>query len=222
MLCAELKELLMQVALDEASAEERARVEEHMTGCQACRHAFAEWKLTRKLVAQGLPQEEPPQRIRFVPSRQPATGFGGWMWQRAFRIPVGIAAGIALVAFALTLAGARVSIGPGGWEVALGRPGSAAGQAVSVSQTFTPDQVKALVSAAVHESEQRQRAETVQFIEKAVGRLDQRQQTTLHDVSMQMALFDRYQNDFYKNNESTMYHLSEIEKRLPKEREGLQ
>lgn len=225
-LCLELKELLMQVALDEASAEERSRVEKHLAGCQACHQVFAEWKLTRKLVAEGLPQEDPPQRIRFVDSRRSVGGFGGWVWQRAFTIPVGIAAGIALIVCALALSGARASLGAGGWQVALGRP-SAGGvtsgsAAVPAAQDLTRAQVAELVAAAVRESEQHQRAETARFVETAIGHFDRRQQVALRDLSMQVALFDRNQNYFYKQNEGTQFALQAIEKRLPAETGGLQ
>ncbi len=223
MICGQLKELLMQVALDDASAEERARVEAHMASCGACRQVFAEWKLTRKLVAQGLPQEEPPQRIRFAPAR-PAPAFGAWLWQRAFAIPVGAAAAIAILIAALALSGARVTVTQGRWEVAFGRPAAASpagrGAMPASAQLFTREQVAELVSEAVRQSEQRQHADTVQFVEKTVGAADQRQQAALRDVAMQMNYFERTQNLFYKQNEGTLYALQSLEKRLPGDREG--
>lgn len=221
MICGQLKELLMQVALDEASAEERARVEAHMAGCAACRQVFAEWKLTRKLVARALPQEEPPQRICFAPARR-----SGWAWQRAFTIPVGAAAAIAILITALALSGARLSVTEGRWEVAFGRPAAALTPATSGinsatgAQLFTREQMADLVAAAVRDSEQRQRADTVQFVRKAIGDVDRRQQTALHDVGMQMSYFERAQNIFYKQNEGTLYALQNLEKRLPGAREG--
>ncbi len=223
MICGQLKELLMQVALDEASAEERARVEAHMASCAACRQVFAEWKLTRKLVAQGLPQEEPPQRICFAPARRS----GGWAWQRAFTIPIGAAAAIAILITALALSGARLSVTEGRWEVAFGRPAVPATATpgsipASAAQLFTREQVADLVASAVRDSEQRQRADTVRFVERTIGEVGRRQQTALRDVAMQMNYFERTQNIFYKQNEGTLYALQNLEKRLPGAREGRQ
>lgn len=219
MLCGQLKELLMEAALDEAGVEERKRVEAHLAACEACRKAFVELRLTRKLLLQALPQEEPPQRLRFVSERGGAWGWRGWIWQRAFAVPVGIAAAIALLAGVFALTGARAEVSRGQWQAAFGAPRVASQPA---AQALDREQVARIVAAAVRQSEQRRRADTAASVEAAIGKLDQREQAAFRDLLAQVAYLDRKQTMLYKQGESTQSRLEMVAKQLPAEREGQQ
>ncbi len=64
-------------ALNELTAEEKARAEQHLAGCEACRAEAGGYTLTLAAMAR-LPEQAPPRRIAFVsdPVLQP-----NW-WQR--------------------------------------------------------------------------------------------------------------------------------------------
>lgn len=222
--CGDLKQLLMDMALDEVGAEGRKQVQAHVAHCEPCRRELAAWNTTRKLLVQGLPQEEPAQRLAFVASHASA-GWRAWLWQRAFTVPVGVAAGVALLAGVLALAGTRFGVQPDGrWELAFGRPQVSAPVATapagSKPASFSREQVAEIVAAAIRQSEQRQRADTAAFLETALARFDQRQRAALENVDGHLRYFERTQNFLYKQNEGTTYALQAIAQRLPEQKEG--
>ena len=98
MTCGQVKQMLIDLALAEAGPAERKRVQDHLQECEACRGRLADLDLTRKLLLEGLPQEEVPRRIAFVAANEGAGLFGrSGLWRRAFAVPVGVAAAVALL-----------------------------------------------------------------------------------------------------------------------------
>ncbi len=230
MTCGEAKQILMDLALQEAGPEQRKRVQAHLEECVACRGQLADLNLTRKLLVQGLPEEEVPRRIAFValPERQPY--WRSFLRSRALAIPMGIAATVALLVGALALAQTRVVVERGRWEVAFGgasrdataggvrRAGLPAPQPVGVTAPLTREQAALLVTAAIRESEQRQRAETATLVEAAAARLDKRHFLALTSLAEQMRYFERTQNIFYKETDQTRAALERVASRLPVEK----
>lgn len=211
--CEEAKQVLMDLALDEAQGDDRRQVEAHLASCAACRAELANLKVARKLLVQGLPQEEMPRRIAFVPAEPPSRTWAAWLWSRAFTIPVGAAAAIAVLACGLALAHARLVIEQGHWELAFGsRPAAAVPAATPAAPSamqaipagpLTREQAQQLVAAAIRDSEQRQQAATVIQLRAAGVRLDARQQAVLANLTEQMRNFSETQTLLYKQNEGT-------------------
>lgn len=225
--CGEAKQILMDVALDEAGADERRYAQAHLNECPSCRAHLADLQITRKLVAQGLPEEEMPRRIAFVAAPEPGAARRGFWRSLAFTVPLGVAAALALFVGALALAGTRLSVEKGRWEVAFGgaagiSPGAprAAGQVAaaptSASQPlFTREQAAELVAATVRQSEARQRAEATALIQAAAQRLDRRQLAVLGSLAEQMRNIEQTQKVFYKDAEGTRSALALVASRLP-------
>lgn len=239
MTCGEAKQILMDLALQEAGPEARKRVQAHLEECDTCRGQLADLNLTRKLLVQGLPEEEVPRRIAFIAAPEgDATGkalpelpyWRSFVRSRAFTIPMGIAAAVALLVGALALAQTRVVGERGRWEVAFGgasrdataggaRPaGLPAPQPVGVTVPLTREQAALLVAAAIRESEERQRAETATLVEAAAARLDKRHFLALTSLAEQMRYFERTQNIFYKETDQTRAALERVASRLPVEK----
>jgi anti-sigma factor RsiW len=225
--CGEAKQALMDLVLEEAGSEERKQMEAHLAGCAACRAELVNLKLTRKLLVQGLPQEEMPQRIAFVSGQAAKGGLRGWLWSRAFAIPVGAAAAIAVLACGLALAHARLVIEQGRWELALGYAPAATTRGTRLAQAaqagmpvppLTREQAQQLLAAAIGESEQRQEAASAASLEAALSQLDQRQRATLLALADQMKYFEATQNVFYKEASRTRTALELVASRLPAEK----
>ena len=129
MTCEQVKQMLIDLALAEAGPAERKWVQDHVQECEACRGRLADLDLTRKLLLEGLPQEEVPRRIAFVAANEGAGLFGrSGLWRRAFAVPVGVAAAVALLVGALALARVRVVLEQERWEIAFGASHQAATQ----------------------------------------------------------------------------------------------
>src|ERR1035438_124332 len=160
--CEQAKPFLYDRALDEATSPE---LDQHLASCADCRAELADLELTRKLMLQGLPEEEPARRIAFVadkPAPSSARAFDSaapqynplrfWQWSFAG------AAALALLFAVLVVQ----------------RPAPAAS-----ADTFTRAEVEAMiaksvtqaVNAAVNASEQRQQAQTAAVIQGAASRM---------------------------------------------------
>ena len=226
--CREAKQILMDIVLDEAGARQRALVEEHAQTCAPCRAELANLKLTRSALVRGLPQEEPPRRIAFAAA--PAPRARDWFWRRSFTIPAGIAAGIALLIGVLALAQVRLAFESGRWEVAFGgpavtavapsRPAPAPVDVPDDEQSLTREEVAEMVTRAVHESEQRQRALLAAEVRAAAEQLDRRHGASLTALAEQMRYFERTQNIFYKQTEDTQSALQLVASRLAQPQGG--
>jgi hypothetical protein len=146
--CEQAKPFLYDRALDEATSPE---LDQHLASCADCRAELADLELTRKLMLQGLPEEEPARRIAFVAEKS-YNPLRFWQW--AF-------AGAAMLALLFAVLAVR-------------RPAPAA-----PGDTFTRAEVEALISksvaqsvnAAVNASEQRQQAATKVVIQSAAQRM---------------------------------------------------
>src|SRR5690242_18474700 len=78
--CHEIKNLLY----DEALGEGNGAVKDHVKTCAACRAELERLQTTRKLMMQGLPEEEPARRIAFVADRPAAPNpLRFWQWSFA-------------------------------------------------------------------------------------------------------------------------------------------
>ena len=225
MTCEQARQMLMDLALAEAGPVERKRVQEHLQGCEACRAQLADLDLTRKLLVQGLPQEEVPRRIAFVAANEEAGLFGrSGLWRRAFAVPVGVAAAVALLVGALALARVRVVLEQERWEIAFGASQQAAAQATGslsagpVSAGLTREQVAGLVDAAVRQSEARQQAEAEALIGTAATQLERRQRAAFASLAKQMRYFERTQTIFYKDADRNRLALEMVASRLPAEK----
>jgi len=226
--CGETKQALTDLVLDEAGSEERKQIEAHLAGCAACRAELVNLRLTRKLLVQGLPQEEMPQRIAFVSGQAAKGGLRGWLGSRTFAIPVGVAVAVAVLACGLALARARLVIEQGRWELAFGHAPAAttattksapAGTSVPLpAGLLTREQAQQLMAAAIRESEQRQQAASAARLEAALSQLDQRQRATLLALAGQMRYFEATQNVFYKEASRTRTALELVASRLPAEK----
>jgi hypothetical protein len=145
--CEQAKPFLYDRALGESASTELDR---HLAGCADCRAELADLELTRKLMLQGLPEEEPARRIAFVADKPAASYNPLRFWQWSF-------AGAATLALLFAVLAVR-------------RPAP-----IAAGDTFTRAEVEALiaksVSQAVNASEQRQQAETAQVIQSAAQRM---------------------------------------------------
>ncbi len=237
MTCGQAKQMLMDLALAEAGPVERKQVQEHLQVCDACRAQLTDLDLARKLLVQGLPQEEVPRRIAFVGASQEAGLFGrSGFWRRAFAVPVGVAAAVALLVGALALARVRVVLEQERWEIAFGAsqqraapatgsasaglaaPATGSAAAGPVSAGLTREQVAGLVDAAVHQSEARQQAEAEALIGTAAARLERRQRAAFASLAEQMRYFERTQTIFYKDADRNRLALEMVASRLPAEK----
>ncbi len=237
MTCEKAKQMLMDLALAEAGPVERKQVQEHLQVCDACRAQLTDLDLARKLLVQGLPQEEVPRRIAFVGASQEAGLFGGsGFWRRAFAVPVGVAAAVALLVGALALARVRVVLEQERWEIAFGAsqqraapatgsasaglasPTTGSASAGPVSAGLTREQVAGLVDAAVHQSEVRQQAEAEALIGTAAAQLERRQRAAFASLAEQMRYFERTQTIFYKDADRNRLALEMVASRLPAEK----
>ena len=241
MTCGQVKQMLIDLALAEAGPAERKRVQDHVQECEACRGRLADLDLTRKLLLEGLPQEEVPRRIAFVAANEGAGLFGrSGLWRRAFAVSVGVAAAVALLVGALALARVRVVLEQERWEIAFGAshqaatqttgspsaglappaPGSASGSAGAgpVSAGLTREQVAGLVDAAVRQSEARQQTEAETLIGTAVAQLERRQRTAFASLAGQMRYFERTQTILYKDADRNRLALKMVASRLPAEK----
>ncbi len=77
--CEAYRKSLFEEALGEGTAELR----DHLKGCAECRAELDRLKLTRKLMVQGLPEEEPPRRIVFTADRPARNPLRFWQWSFA-------------------------------------------------------------------------------------------------------------------------------------------
>src|SRR5258706_10995541 len=68
---------------DEALGEGTAELREHLKSCAECRAELDRLKLTRKLLVQGLPEEEPPRRIVFTADKRVPNPLRFWQWSFA-------------------------------------------------------------------------------------------------------------------------------------------
>ena len=229
MTCGQVKQMLIDLALAEAGPAERKRVQDHLQECKACRGRLADLDLTRKLLLEGLPQEEVPRRIAFVAANEGAGLFGrSGLWRRAFAAPVGVAAAVALLVGALALARVRVVLEQERWEIAFGASRQAAAQATGsasgsagtgpVSAGLTREQVTGLVDAAVRQSEARQQAEAETFFGTAVAQLERRQRAAFASLAGQMRYFERTQTILYKDADRNRLALEMVASRLPAEK----
>ena len=152
--CEEAKPYLYDRVLE---GTRHTEAEAHLANCAECRAELADLELTRKLVRQGLPNEEPPRRIAFVadavdkvPAHNPLR-----FWQWSF-------AGAAAVAMLFAVLAIRRPAAP---AASLAPAPSAA--------TFTRADVDAIVTQAVAASEERQRAGTAAVIQAAAQRMSE-------------------------------------------------
>ena len=225
MTCGQAKQMLMDLALAEAGPVERKQVQEHLQVCDACRAQLTDLDLARKLLVQGLPQEEVPRRIAFVAANQEAGLFGrSGFWRRAFAVPVGVAAAVALLVGALALARVRVVLEQERWEIAFGAsqqraaPATGSPSAGLLSAGLTREQVAGLVDAAVRQSEVRQQAEAEALIGTAAAQLERRQRAAFASLAEQMRYFERTQTIFYKDADRNRLALEMVASRLPAEK----
>ncbi len=225
MTCGQAKQILMDLALAEAGPVERKQVQEHLQVCDACRAQLTDLDLARKLLVQGLPQEEVPRRIAFVGASQEAGLFGrSGLWRRAFAVPVGVAAAVALLVGALALARVRVVLEQERWEIAFGAsqqraaPATGSASAGPVSAGLSREQVAGLVDAAVRQSEARQQAEAEALIGTASAQLERRQRAAFASLAEQMRYFERTQTIFYKDADRNRLALEMVASRLPAEK----
>jgi hypothetical protein len=145
--CEQAKPFLYDRALGEVAGPD---LDQHLASCGDCRAELADLELTRKLMLQGLPEEEPARRIAFVADKPVASYNPLRFWQWSFAG----AAALALL-FAVMVVRRPAPLAPVG--------------------TFTRAEVEALISKsvtqAVNASEQRQQAETAQVIQAAAQRM---------------------------------------------------
>src|ERR1022692_4826378 len=79
--CEQAKPYLYDRALDEGARD--ADAEAHLATCAECRAELTDLELTRKLMRQGLPEEEPPRRIAFVADAPARNPLRFWQWSFA-------------------------------------------------------------------------------------------------------------------------------------------
>ncbi len=225
MSCGETKQILMDLALGEAGPMERKRAQEHLEACEACRAQLDDLNLARKLLVDGVPQEEVPRRITFVAA--PETGPLGWLRRRAFAIPLGAAAAVALLVGALALARTRVTLERGHWEIAFGVRDAGAQGPVGVPATLpaavplvgmTREEAVRVIAVALQQSEARQRAETAALVETATARQDRRYVSAMSALAEQVRFFQQTQNILYKRADTTDLALERVASRVPGDR----
>lgn len=220
MTCEEAKQVLMDLALDEVAPQQRRQVQSHVQDCEACRGRLADLDLTRKLLVEGLPQEEVPRRIAFVTAPAPSLWWRGWLARPAFAVPMGVAAAIVVIVAALAAAQARVSVHQGRWEMAFGAGSAAPARDVQripanaglLTREETARMVATSVAAAVRESEARQRAESAALLRAWAAKGERRHFAAVNSLAQEMRLFERTQNIFYKENAQA---LQLVASRLP-------
>jgi anti-sigma factor RsiW len=156
-----MHEALISYLYDEATPEEASRVKAHLAECAACRSEMESFERVRNLLQQWqlddmplvriAPQEAPPRRaldlIREFFMIAP-------LWAKAF-------AAATAVLLVLAVMGTEISIGRNGFSLRanLLRRSAPATAAISAEQPLSPDEVKALVSKMILESEHQHRNE---------------------------------------------------------------
>ena len=84
--CDELREVAVELALDEVTGEERATALAHLAGCDACRALVAELALVADSILLVAPEDEPPSGFesrvlrRLEPAPAPARSTRGRRW----------------------------------------------------------------------------------------------------------------------------------------------
>ena len=195
--CEQAKPLLYDRALGEGAS---AELEQHLSSCADCRAELADLELTRKLMLQGLPEEEPARRIAFVadkPAPSSARAFDSAavsynplrFWQWSF-------AGAAALALLFAVLVVR-------------RPAPAAS-----ADMFTRAEVEALISKsvaqAVNASEQRQQAQTAAVIQGAASRMAE-----------QFHYLESTQTQVYRQTEQNRADLRQVDAIIGGAREGV-
>ncbi len=142
--CEQAKPFLYDRALGEGASPE---LDQHLASCAECRAELADLELTRKLMRQGLPEEDPPRRIAFV-ADQPVASYNPLrFWQWSF-------AGAAALALLFAVLAVR-------------RPVLAPASAGTYTRAEVETLVAKSVAQAVAVSEQRQEAQTAAVIQSA-------------------------------------------------------
>lgn len=153
--------------LDEASRAEKASVEDHLRGCQACREELDRLKLTGTAL-RSLEEEEVPQRIAFVSDRVFEPRWYETIWRSG--PAMGFASAVLLAAAILVHAYARPAVSPATAPTVdtaqieqrierqvSARLDSAVAQAVTAAQARQARQTAALLDAAEKRFESRRR-----------------------------------------------------------------
>ena len=134
---------LKDYILDELPAPERARLDQHLAGCAACRQELRSLALARAALV-AVPDEEPPRRIAFVSDKI----FEPRWYQRLWRSGPQLGFVSAAMLAAAILAHGIIQPQPSPVPVAQLRPAAAGFE----------DVIAQRVAAAIAESEARQTA----------------------------------------------------------------
>jgi len=207
--CEQARTTLSDYVMEEVTAAEKLEIRQHVDGCAACAEEMERLQQTLALLARAEVPEEIPQRIRLA--AEPVS-FWTDFWRSGARLAFA-AAGLACLAIGvLAVSQARITAGPGNWQIAFGEaaPATAAGQVVqgrmiqdsTIQDQTIQDQAGApvleaaatgdvadreeiarLVAEAVRASEARQQASVSSLVRTVAEQAEQQRQKDLEDLS---------------------------------------
>ena len=169
---------LKAYVVGELVPREKATVEDHVRGCDACREELERLNLTRAALA-SLEEEEIPRRIAFVSD----VIFEPRWWQTMWRSgPVMGFASAVLLAAAILVHGFARPVSP------------ARGAALDAAQI--EQRVDAAVTKAVNEAQSKQAAEFAQVLNATTNRFELQRQSDLATVRQAAEYYQKQLNKY--------------------------
>lgn len=165
----------------ELSADARQEVERHARACQDCREELERLRLTESALL-SLRDEEVPQRIGFVSDRvyEPSAARRWWQsfWNSGPKLGF---ASAAMLSVAIVVASFRP------------QP-PAANPAVDVAaiRAEVANELRVALREAMVQSEAKQATQTVQLLQAAEGRIEEKRRLDQEQISKAFAFWDKY------------------------------
>ena len=213
--CEQVRPALMDYLLEEAPAETRASIQQHLEHCAACSEEAGKFRQTLGLLSQAVTMEELPQRIRLV-----AEPTSRWLafWRNPARVAFA-AAGLACVAIALlALFRTTVSIGDAGMQIAFGAvpptatlaTATAPTPAAPVQASLSRDEIAQLISGAVAASEARQQSDARRLIENVSQQAEEQRARDWRDMAESLRPLQAAQVTMWKQQVQSQQYVSQL------------
>lgn len=195
--------VLLDYLLDEISAEERQKMQQHLESCEVCSTELERLRQTVALLARGEPKEEMPRQIRLV--AEPVSQWAAF-WRSGAQMALAGSALACLAIALLALFHTTISYQSGNLEIAFGAPSAgrtppsplAASQPVSSAPALDRSEVLRLVSEAVAGSETRQQAHLAQSVQATAKQSEQKRLQDLREMAESLRYFQAAQTVLWK------------------------
>lgn len=195
--CEEVRQRMIDRALEELPPEETRSLEEHIRGCNACAQAWEETVATHDLLARNMVQAEPPRHFRLVASElQAAAGWWERLWLPTLRVGLGAGMAVFFLVASLALFGASLSRQNGEFRVAFGREAGPAQRAV-----MPPAQIEQAVQVAVGEAERRLEQKQKDELARLGAGLELANAHQVRQMGERLQLLQSAQNEIWKDTQ---------------------